>query len=193
MPNTPKDNYLSWLKLILNATTYRIKEGQDGATLLSLVLGGTDPNTIGYNVSLQSKPDETPATCNKLTLTINADVFDSSNTETIIAAILAARGVTSVRVHFPVALDYQEEEYNFAAKALTDEDFGDDRHFLTKELIEKWELIPLRREGNELFIAALNPHNKMADDIRMATGFNRITIHCITPNDFKKYYGILMA
>jgi hypothetical protein len=193
MSNTPKDNFLSWLKLILSATTYRIDGGLDGVTLLSAVLGGPDPKTIGYDISLQqSKPEETPTTCNKLTLTVSADVFDSSNTETIIAAILAARGVTSVRVHFPEALDYQEEEYNFTAKFLTEDDLGEDRRFLTAELIKKWSVIPLNRVGNQLFIAATNPHNKMADDIRMATGYDRITIYRISWNDYVRFEQFIL-
>ncbi len=65
---------------------------------------------------------------------------------------------------------------------------------LPLDLIRKYEVIPLGREGDHLWIAMLDPYNLVAiDDIRFATGCSQITISTCSEPDFKSYMSERLA
>jgi type IV pilus assembly protein PilB len=68
---------------------------------------------------------------------------------------------------------------------------------LSKEKIEKYKLLPFKKEGHKLHVAMLNPKDiKAIDDLRFITGFDIIP-YVITEikllDAFEKYYGIKKA
>ena len=55
-------------------------------------------------------------------------------------------------------------------------------------VVRRYEVIPLRREGQRLWVAMLDPYNLAAlDDIRFMTGFSQITVAVCVEADFKRY------
>jgi hypothetical protein len=67
-------------------------------------------------------------------------------------------------------------------------------NLLSKEIIEKYKILPFKIEQHKLHVAMLNPKdNKVVDDLRFITG-HEIIPYVITElrllNAFEKYYGI---
>ncbi len=59
---------------------------------------------------------------------------------------------------------------------------------LTLDLIRKYEVIPLRREGRTLWVAMKDPYNLVAlDDIRFRTGIPSLVVAICTEQDFKQF------
>ena len=68
---------------------------------------------------------------------------------------------------------------------------------VNKEVVEKYGILPFKKEGNRLHVAMLNPQNlKDIEDLRFMTGFDIIP-YVITElrlrNALEKYYGIKKA
>jgi type IV pilus assembly protein PilB len=56
------------------------------------------------------------------------------------------------------------------------------------EMIRKYEVIPLKLENGQLWIAMMDPYNLAAiDDIRFYTGRSRLTIATCTEGDFRRF------
>lgn len=56
------------------------------------------------------------------------------------------------------------------------------------ELIRRYEVIPLRKEDQRLWVAMLDPYNLAAiDDIRFRTGFTEVSVAACVESDFKNY------
>ena len=186
MPNNTRSQVLSWLSLIFNNFSFKRQEIKNGKTLLEVLEKPTN-ETSGYEVSLAHKPENSSIGKDQISLTIYAIDFNSMNMNEIVYRLLSVQNVTRVQIHLPEPEDDGKESYNFTAKFLTEDDIGEDRRFLTAELIEKWDVLPLARANNRLYLAAINPHNEMADDIRMATGYDRITIYRISREDYIRF------
>lgn len=70
-------------------------------------------------------------------------------------------------------------------------------HTIRKEVVEKYGILPFKKEGSRLHVAMLNPKNlKDIEDLRFTTGFDIIP-YVITElklrNALEKYYGIKKA
>jgi len=70
-------------------------------------------------------------------------------------------------------------------------------HTVKKETVEKYGILPFKKEGTKLHVAMLNPKNlKDMEDLRFLTGFDIIP-YIITElklrNALEKYYGIKKA
>jgi hypothetical protein len=67
-------------------------------------------------------------------------------------------------------------------------------NLISKEIVEKYKILPFKIERHKLYVAMLNPKDiKVIDDLRFITGFEIIP-YVITElrllNAFEKYYGI---
>ena len=61
-------------------------------------------------------------------------------------------------------------------------------NLLPLSVVRRYEVIPLRREGERLWVVMLDPYNLAAiDDIRFITGFSQITVAACVEADFKRY------
>ncbi len=61
-------------------------------------------------------------------------------------------------------------------------------HLLSLELIRRYEVIPLKLEDGQLFVAMMDPYNLAAiDDIRFSTGRSRLVITTCTEGDFRRF------
>jgi len=59
---------------------------------------------------------------------------------------------------------------------------------LPLELVRRYEVIPLKLEGNHLWVAMMDPYNLAAiDDIRFSTGHSRLVITTCTEGDFRRF------
>lgn len=59
---------------------------------------------------------------------------------------------------------------------------------LPRELIQRYEAIPLSRDGSTIQVAMLDPYNLTAiDDIKFATGCSRVRILTCTEGDFRAF------
>jgi type IV pilus assembly protein PilB len=56
------------------------------------------------------------------------------------------------------------------------------------EMIRRYEVVPLKLEGNRLWVAMMDPYNLAAiDDIRFSTGRSRLVINTCTEGDFRRF------
>lgn len=56
------------------------------------------------------------------------------------------------------------------------------------DLIRKYELVPIRKDGDNLWVAMMDPYNLTAiDDLKFATGCRHLTIVTCTEDDFKEF------
>jgi type IV pilus assembly protein PilB len=56
------------------------------------------------------------------------------------------------------------------------------------EMIRRYEVVPLKLEGNRLWVAMMDPYNLAAiDDIRFSTGRSKLIINTCTEGDFRRF------
>jgi type IV pilus assembly protein PilB len=56
------------------------------------------------------------------------------------------------------------------------------------EMIRRYEVVPLKLDGNRLWVAMMDPYNLAAiDDIRFSTGRSRLIINTCTEGDFRRF------
>ncbi|GAB5547324.1 MAG: type IV-A pilus assembly ATPase PilB [Sandaracinaceae bacterium] len=61
-------------------------------------------------------------------------------------------------------------------------------HLLPRELVRKYEAVPIRKEGDTVYVAMIDPYNLTAlDDIRFCSGARKLVVVTCTESDFRSF------
>ena len=167
-------------------------------------LGSTRERVGGRVLSARRKPDDSlvqrrpRATTPRLgELLVQAGVVDEDTIERLIAQ-QASKGAGRLgSLLIEQSLCTHEQIRDTLAKQMgvevVDLDGRDPPHpevanLLPRGVVRRYEVIPLKREGERLWLVMLDPYNLAAiDDIRFITGFSQITVVACVEADFKRY------